>query len=153
MGGDANSIDATIDTLYACMSFAPGALPDYARLQTLFLPGASLLPPSDEEDPVPAMDLATFVETSRAAFASSEALQERGFVEAEIARRVERFGSIVQVLSTFEVRYPDAHGPPLGRGVNSLQLVRRAERWWIVSLTWDDESPVTPLPQRYLSSP
>jgi hypothetical protein len=40
-------------------------------------------------------------------------------------------------------------GKPI-RGINSFQLYIKNGRWWIASVTWQDESAATPIPPKYL---
>ena len=37
--------------------------------------------------------------------------------------------------------------PPFGRGINSIQLFHDGDRWWVVSVLWDNERPGNPLPE------
>ena len=71
----------------------------------------------------------------------------RAFTERELSRRTEVFGDLAQVFSAYE-RSADA-GEAV-RGINSMQLVKDGERWWIVALSWTDETERGPLPNRYL---
>jgi hypothetical protein len=41
------------------------------------------------------------------------------------------------------------NGKPI-RGINGFQLYSKDRRWWIASVTWQDESPGVPIPQKYL---
>lgn len=71
------------------------------------------------------------------------------FYEFEIARKVESFGYITHVMSTYESRKtPD--GEPFARGINSIQLFHDGRRFWIVSMTWDVEREGNPIPKRFL---
>ena len=78
-------------------------------------------------------------------------LEERGFIEREIARRTEQYGDIAHVFSTYEAREREG-GPVIMRGINSFQLVRHAGRWWVVSIMWQSESSQTPIPAGYLTN-
>jgi len=75
---------------------------------------------------------------------------EHAFYGAEIARRVEAFGAIAHVFSTYEARHQPDDPAPFARGINSLQLFTNGERWWIASLIWDEEQPDAPIPDKYL---
>jgi len=75
----------------------------------------------------------------------------RCFIEREVARRVEQYGDIAHVFSTYEARQSEG-GPVILRGINSFQLVRHAGRWWMVSIMWQAETPQNPLPPEYLTS-
>jgi hypothetical protein len=73
-----------------------------------------------------------------------------GFFERGIANRVETFGNLVQVWSTYESRHAATDSQPFTRGVNALQLVHARGRFWIVSILWDEERAGLTLPEKYL---
>jgi len=75
---------------------------------------------------------------------------ENGFYEKEVARRVEQFGQIAHVWSTYESRHNPDDPEPFMRGINSIQLFNDGRRWWIVSIYWQQESDVDPIPEKYL---
>jgi hypothetical protein len=77
----------------------------------------------------------------------------QGFYEKQIAVRVEQFGNIAHAFSTYESRYAAADPQPFTRGINSIQLLKDANRWWVVSIFWDAERPTNPLPAKYQTSP
>ena len=74
--------------------------------------------------------------------------QSHDYFEQEVARRVERFGHIAHVFSTYE-RHQSVE-PRYARGINSLQLFKDGERWWISSMLWDAERPSVLMPDVYL---
>jgi hypothetical protein len=82
--------------------------------------------------------------------ASEPALRQRGFFEREIHRRVERFGAVAQVFSTYESRLAAADAEPFARGINSIELFHEGARWWVVTIFWDSERPDRPIPADYL---
>jgi hypothetical protein len=62
----------------------------------------------------------------------------------------EEFGHIAHVFSTY-ASFANADDPePFARGINSFQLMHDGERWWIVTLYWENESPEQPIPVKYL---
>ncbi len=140
-----SSIDAVIEALYSSVSCGPGGSPDYARLRSCFLPGATLLPPNDDDLAGAPLSVEEFVELSAKAFEGSPSLKEQGFAEREVARKTDRFATIAQVFSTYEA----VTGENTSRGLNSMQLVFQQERWWVVSMIWDDESPKLKIPDQY----
>jgi hypothetical protein len=71
-----------------------------------------------------------------------------GFRETELARRVEEYGTIASVFSTYEYRSDD--GSMRGRGINSFQLYHDGTRYWIMSAIWSAETTASPIPSRYL---
>jgi hypothetical protein len=80
---------------------------------------------------------------------SNDGLVRRGFFEREIHRTTRRFGNVVHVFSTYEMR-ERADGPVNGRGINSIELFWDGTRWWIAAAQWDDERPDNPIPKAYL---
>jgi hypothetical protein len=73
-----------------------------------------------------------------------------GFFEHSIANRVEEFGNLVQVWSTYESRHMENDAQPFARGVNAIQIVRARGRFWIASIIWDEERSGLTLPEKYL---
>jgi hypothetical protein len=113
----------------------------------LFCPGARLIPTAKAgatDDLAPAMlDVDGFSARVEPYFA------EHGFYEKEIARRIERFGHIAHVWSTYESRHSPDDPEPFMRGINSIQLFYDGNRWWIVTIYWQQESKEHPIPEKY----
>ena len=57
--------------------------------------------------------------------------EKSGFYKTEIARRVEHFGSIAHVWSTYESRRDPGDPEPFMRGINSIQLFNDGKHWCI----------------------
>jgi len=149
LGSDTSSISAIITALYESISHLPGDLPDWDRMRPLFAEGARIIPPSPEGGAPGVMDVETFVERVNES-ARDAAGQPRGFHEREIAQGTETFGGIAHVWSTYESRYSVDEPEPFSRGINSFQLVRFDERWWVVTIFWDVERPSQSIPDEYL---
>jgi len=81
---------------------------------------------------------------------TSAAFLKSGFFEGEVARRVESYGTVVHVFSTYESRRAREDEKPMARGINSIQLMKHAGRWWIVTVMWDQERPDNSIPSKYL---
>ena len=147
---DVESIDAIIAATYDVISGPAGAKRDWDRERSLFFPGARLIPTAT----VPGktnVDLAPLVLGVEAYIARVEPLfAKQGFYEKEIARRVEQFGRIAHVWSTYESRRDPSDAEPFMRGVNSIQLFNDGRRWWILSVYWQHESAQDRLPEKYL---
>ena len=147
---DVASIDAIIAAAYDVISGPAGKRRDWDRERSLFIPGARLIPTATvvgKND----VDLAPLVLDVDGYIARVEPLFEKnGFYEKEIARKTEQFGQIAQVWSTYESRRDPSDPEPFMRGINSIQLFNDGNRWWIVSIFWQHESPEHPLPNKYL---
>ena len=143
---DVASMDAILAALYDVISGPAGQARDWDRFRSLFAPGARLIPTgrSPEGQPrISATDPDGYISRSSAALA-------RGFFEKEIFRKVDRFGRIVHVFSTYESRRRADDTELLARGINSIQLFDDGARWWIVSVYWQAETPEAPIPPEYL---
>lgn len=67
-----------------------------------------------------------------------------------MARRSERFGSIMHVFSTYASRHEAKDPEPFERGINSFQLFFDGTRWWIVTIYWEAESAGIKIPAEFL---
>jgi hypothetical protein len=157
---DVGSVDRIINALYDVISGPAGKKRDWERMRTLFIPGARLMPTSPQRPlgmPADAPltgdeDYATHVVDVDGYIArASKFLEEEGFFEHEIARRMETYGHIVHAWSTYEGRR-GKDDRPFVRGINSIQLMNDGHRWWVVSVFWEAETPKTPLPKKYLKN-
>ena len=142
---DVESIDGIVAALYDVISGPPGQARDWNRMRSLFIPGGRLMPVGGKSKDAIGIRLLTvndYVATS------GPLLMDKGFHERELSKRVERFGNIAHVFSTYEATI-EKDNVKL-RGINTLQLMHDGKRWWIVSLMWQAESPELPLPAKYL---
>ena len=147
---DVESIDAIIAATYEVISGPAGKKRDWDRERSLFVPGARLIPTATVAGKTD-VDLAPLVLNVEGYIARVEPLfAEQGFYETEIARRVEQFGQIAHVWSTYESRHDPSDPKPFMRGINSIQLFSDGKRWWILSIYWQHESAQHPLPGEYL---
>jgi hypothetical protein len=130
---DDPEIAAVMKSLYEVISFEEGDDPDWEGLESVFSRHARItrITPEGTDH----LDPAGF-------FAMTRSLIEVGaytsFYEFEVARSVERFGGMAQVWSLYETRRNRAAREPLGRGINSLQLVRERDAWRVLGLVWDE---------------
>jgi hypothetical protein len=146
---DVASIDAILTVLYDVISGPAGAPRDWDRFRSLFAPGARLIPVRRTPDGGATPGVMTPDEFAATA---GPRFQELGFFEREIGRTLDEFGHIAHVMSAYESRRtatePD---PSLGRGINSIQLLRDGNRWWVVTIFWDSERAENPIPAKYLA--
>jgi hypothetical protein len=146
---DVESIDAIINALYASISFEINARPDWERMASLFIEEARLIPPPDWSTPYLSMMEFQQFEAECMDHIRKGKLTERGFIEREISKSVQRFGSIAHVFSTYESLFSDDMNV-MQRGINSIQLWYDGKRWWIVNILWDRESEEVAIPDEYL---
>jgi len=138
---DVATLDAIMRAVYEVISGPAGQKRDWNRMRSLFTSNARLMP-------LAKAGLRSGTVEDYIGF-SGPMLERDGFFEQEIARKVEQYGDIAHVFSTYQARRT-ADGPVFLRGVNSFQLVRHAGRWWVVSIMWQAETPENPIPAEYL---
>ena len=155
---DVESIDAIIAAAYDVISGPAGKKRDWDRERSLFFPGARLIPTAavagrNDVDPFDSRSgqvLAPLILDVEGYIARAEPLfEKKGFYEKEIARRVEQFGQIAHVWSTYESRHDPSDAKPFMRGINSIQLFNDGNRWWILAIYWQHESPEHAIPEKY----
>jgi hypothetical protein len=149
-GGDIDTIEGIVTTMYATISGEAGQPRRWDRFRTLFVPGARMIPTNraihnhQGGHPPDVMDVESFIRST------APALEPMGFHERQIAMRVERFGCIAHVWSTYDSRHAADDAEPFSRGINSIQLYHDGARWWVVNVFWDSERADNPIPPRYL---
>jgi hypothetical protein len=143
---DVSSPDTIIKAMYECIS-GPAGKRNWHRLLSLYLEGARLVPTGKrlhkEDGLLQVMSIDEWIEDVQEYFA------ENDFYEKEIMRHMDRFGDIIQAFSTYEARN-DLESAPIARGINSFQLLKHEDRWWIVTVIWDNESKDNPIPEEFL---
>ena len=143
---DVATIDGILHAFYDVISGPAGQPRQWARDRTLYIPDVHFVSLSTDSTGHVRADVVThqmFVDRSDAS------LVRRGFFETEIHRTTARFGNVVHVFSTYEMR-ERVDGPVFGRGINSIELFWDGARWWIAAAQWDDERPDNPIPREYL---
>ena len=146
---DVGSMDAIIAAVYDVISGPAGKKRDWDRMRSLFVPGARLIPTGPRQTGGYGSRVLTadeYIERASAAF------EKQGFYEREAARKVEMFGQIAHVFSTYESRHAPDDARAFQRGINSIQLMNDGQRWWIVTIFWQGEDEKNPLPEKYLKS-
>jgi hypothetical protein len=152
---DVKSIEAITAAVYDVISGPAGKARDWDRFRSLFVPDARLMPvrvprPStDPNAPKPHNDISPFTVEDYIE-RSSPAMVSTGFAERGVANRIEAFGNIAHVWSTYESRHTFSEPTPFARGINSFTLIKDGDRYWIVQILWDSERPGSPIPDKYL---
>lgn len=143
---DVESIDAVIGAVYDVIS-GPAGVRDWDRMRSLFIPEARLIAVRARPDGSfnkQVMSLDEYIGRAGPYF------EQNGFVERELARRTERFEHVAHAFSTYESLHDAGDPEPFSRGINSFQLMHDGERWWIVTIYWEAETPDKPIPEEYL---
>jgi hypothetical protein len=135
--------------LYELISGSGHETRSWDEVRSLFLPDAVLrseltLPDGSHQSGEWTVD--EFCNEAAAEYAKG------GFWEREIAARVECFENIAQVWTTYESRVGSPDADPVGRGINSVQLLRRNGEWRITSLVFQLERGTDGIPTAYLDA-
>jgi hypothetical protein len=152
---DVATVDALLAAVYDVISGPAGEARDWPRFHGLFHPERGrMMATRAAREPVEGAPTRELVHLSPADYAarSGPVLEERGFFERQLAARVEHFGDIAHVFSTYEAR-TTLEGDVIARGINSFQLWWDGKRWWVLSILWCSESEEFPLEARHLEAP
>lgn len=140
---DTSSVDKVITAMYDVIS-GPAGQRDWDRFKNLFTADGkmgSIFKGDNEPEAYYSFTPDFYIKNNNPYF------MEHPFYEVEIHRETHQFGSLVQVFSTYETTLESGNKT---RGINSIELVRHKDRWWIASLIWMEELPGNDLPKEFL---
>jgi hypothetical protein len=151
---DVDTVDHLVTSLYDVISGPAGKPRDWDRFRSLFLPDGRLGVVRPEtpatKDASARKGDAVFLTPDMYVQRDDPYFKTHGFFERSIANRVEEFGNLVHVWSTYESRHAEHDSQPFTRGINSIQIVYAQGRFWVASILWDEERPGLALPEKYL---
>lgn len=143
---DVSSIQSIVKALYDVISGTAEQERDWDRFDNLFMPESRLIPTGKTREgnyTVRSITPAEYKESFKKNIKS-------GFFEKELHQEVEEYGSIAHVFSTYETR-ESPEGKVTNRGINSIQLFKDKDRYYVISVFWSAESMGFPLPNKYLN--
>lgn len=146
---DVGSIDAIMKAVYDVISGDANQKRDWDRFRSLFHKDAKLIPTG--KNPQTGVTMARFMTPEDYVTRSGPVLERDGFHEREMARKVEQYGNIAHVFSTYHAFRKKDDKDPFMRGINSFQLLNDGKRWWVISIYWQAETPDNPIPAKYLN--
>jgi hypothetical protein len=149
---DVKSPEAIVAAVYDVISGPAGQQRNWDRMRSLFLPESRLIPATviAAKDGAPAHADALVMTIDGYITRSGSRLTTAGFFERSIHNETEQYGNIVQIWSTYESRHSLDEAKPFARGINSFQLLKDGDRYWVVTVFWDSERPGNPIPAKYL---
>lgn len=146
---DVASADAIIAAVYDVISGPGDAERDWDRFQSLFAPDARLMPTGPSENGRKAV--AVWSPAEYASMAQEGNWFAQGFFEVETGSVSESYGNIAHRFSSYASYRTENDEEPFTRGINSFQLLDDGERWWVLSIFWQDAGEAGPIPERYLN--
>jgi len=138
---DVSSVDNIIAALYNVICGAPGEPRNWERFKYLFGKDAKLIPTGKTEG-------GNFIYrtmTPEEYITMFSSRIKTGFFEKELKRETVSFGTVYHAFSTYETRETE-NGPSTNRGINSIQLFKDQDRFYIVNIFWCAESMGFTLP-------
>lgn len=141
------TLDKTVKTLYEVISAEKGEERNWRQFRFLFYPDAKLIATGMNEDYT---YKAKYLSPTQYIKSSEKWMKINGFIEKEINRKVNVFGNIAHVFSTYESYHSKKDKEPFMRGINSIQLINDEDRWWIINIYWAQETEERPIPKKYL---
>jgi hypothetical protein len=140
---DVSSIEAIVRADYECISGGVGAPRQWARDLTLYDAHARFFVTEKDEK---TGGLKVWSPTWQEYTDQMDAkIVKGGFVERELAHKIYRYGNVATVFSSYEGKIT-ATGEVFGRGVNIYQVYYAGGRWWISSISWDEERAINEIP-------
>jgi hypothetical protein len=140
-GNVLQSPDGLVRHIYDLVTFEAGTTPDWDKVRSMFIEDAVIVLRTSR-DSTTVFSVDGFVDDFVAFIERADA-ERTGFTENVIRTESMEFGDMAHVLVLYEASIPGSERPPQ-QGVDSFQLIKRADRWWIVSIT--NEIPTTDRP-------
>jgi hypothetical protein len=119
---DVASVDAIMRAVYDVISGPAGQKRDWNRMRSLFTANARMMPKGSRG--LMSGGVEDYISSS------GPMLEERGFIEREIARRTEQYGDIAHVFSTYEARQSEAGRSSCAASTASSWCATRAAGGW-----------------------
>ena len=139
---DVSEIDGIIKALYGVIS-GPAGPRDWGRFRSLFHKDAYMAAFNPKKE-LRKFSPAQYVQNNGPFF------MKNSFNEKELGRTVNQFGTVAQVFTSYEFT-AGTTPPTTKRGINSIELIKEKGRWFIMSVTWDEEGKDQPIPPVYLN--
>ena len=131
------NIGLTLNGVYGVISGPAGQKRDWDKMRSLFTDDARLYAITSKGLRGGSLD--NYIQ------ASGPLLEQHGFVERELERRVEVYGNLAHAWSSYEGTGDG--GKLKQRGINSFQLARQADgSWKVFTILWQPENASIPLP-------
>ena len=141
---DVASPEALVAAVYSVISGPKDAPRDWNRMRSLFLPDARLLPtrelPGSPDSSSPNTDVIPLTIDGYIARATARTAAA-GFYERGTTLSTQHFGNIVHIWSAYESRHAATDPTPFATGVNSFQILKDGNRYWVVNIFWDAAAP------------
>jgi hypothetical protein len=126
---DVSTIEGIVKASYETISGGVGVPRQWGRDESLFDPNVRFV--AVERDPKSGAIVAMITTHQEFVDSTDASLVKEGFTERELGRKIERYGNVATVLSSYEGKNAST-GKVETRGVNIFQLYYDGKRWWIL---------------------
>lgn len=129
---DQNEIDTLTKQLFEAICFEEGKSPNIGKIEDLFVKGGILV---DNNPPSKTFSVDEFI-----SFFTTQASEGtlRSLHETEVEASTTFYGNIAHRVSYYEARFAESDPSPFSSGVNSIQFVKKGDRWLISSMAWNE---------------
>ena len=142
-------VQEVVDALYQAVSFEKGGEPNWAMLENLCMDGAGFSQPPRAPAKRAIITTKEFIDSFKSDLDVYK-MRETGFWERVVNTTTTQFGDTAVALVVFEVRVEKNSDKPMGRGLDTVSMVRSDGRWWVSSINTDWERPGQTLPKELL---
>lgn len=140
-----SSPESLIRGLYAAVSFGPGKPADWGYVRKFFLPEA-VIAVRKTRTTMEVQNVDMFIKWFEDDSLKFK-MDEKGFEEIIEKLKLVVFGDTAQCFVVYRARLKTPPDLPGQIGVDSWALMKKDERWWVVSVTNDVVTPQRPLPE------
>jgi|CXWL01.1.fsa_nt_gi hypothetical protein len=130
---DVATQDSIIKSLYDVISGPAGQKRDWDRFRSLFAPNGRLtavVKNSKAEWVAVGMTPDDYVNRS------GKVIEERGFFEKEVKRKIDNVQGMSMAWSDYESRMKADDEKPFQTGTNAIQMYSDGKRWFLLSVLW-----------------
>jgi uncharacterized protein (DUF1697 family) len=139
-----DTAESVVRELYRLVTVDAGQVTDWEQVRNLFIPEAVIVL-RVSKDASTVFDVQGWIDDF-VAWNEKAKVKEHGFSEKILVLQPRVFRDIANVFVLYEAALTDSDHPPT-RGVDSIELIRKDGRWWIVSITNDLPNAENPIPQ------
>ena len=138
-------IQIALNRLYEQLSFPDTNHLRIDSIQSLFTPSANII--ANFGSPPLVWSVSKYINDTKEKIRSQ---QISSYMELELSRKIDVFGKIAQVFSTYELKMVIKGKEVVRKGISSIQFIRQDGSWLVASLVWDRESESLKIPEKYL---
>lgn len=135
--------EGLVTELYKSVTFEAGTTPDWDRVRSMFIDEAVIVLRT-KRDATTVFSVEGFVDDFKK-FIDRAHAEKTGFSEKIIRMKPMVFRDIAHILVLYEASIPGSGKAPQ-QGVDSFQLIRKGDRWWIASVTNEIPTAEDPIP-------